>query len=125
MPKRTLSKCFDSRGSSRRGSFDRISGGRRRLPDCRSRSGAHGLAKRREGHLKAKRRADQIALEENLPSTTRQMHNLFSPLVVQSLGTPSGRKEIAIVAGVLPMTSGGSTLKPATSFGPNTFRRSA
>jgi outer membrane protein assembly factor BamB len=35
-----------------------------------------------------------------LPSTPRQMHNLFSPLIAQSLRTPSGVKEVAIVAGV-------------------------
>jgi outer membrane protein assembly factor BamB len=50
----------------------------------------------------SKSNAGQIKLlwKTRLPSTVRQMHNLFSPLVVQSLRTPSGMKEVAIVAGV-------------------------
>src|SRR5579872_4124807 len=50
----------------------------------------------------SKANVGQIKLlwKKSLPSTPRQMHNLFSPLVVQSLRTPSGTKEVAIVAGV-------------------------
>lgn len=50
----------------------------------------------------SKANVGQIKLlwKTKLPSTPRQMHNLFSPLVVQSLSTPSGTKEVAIVAGV-------------------------
>jgi len=50
----------------------------------------------------SKANAGQIKLlwKTKLPSTVRQMHNLFSPLVVDNLRTPSGMKEVAIVAGV-------------------------
>ena len=61
----------------------------------------------RSGWLKdekviSKANVGQIKLlwSAKLPSTPRQMHNLFSPLVAQSLSTPSGVKEVAIVAGV-------------------------
>jgi|ERR1035437_482497 hypothetical protein len=50
----------------------------------------------------SKANASQIKLlwKTKLLSTPRQMHNLFSPLIVQSLRTPSGVKEVAIVANV-------------------------
>jgi outer membrane protein assembly factor BamB len=35
-----------------------------------------------------------------LPSEPKQMHNLFPPLVINSLNTPKGTKQVAIVAGV-------------------------
>jgi len=35
-----------------------------------------------------------------LDSTPREMHNLFAPLLLESVSTPSGRREIAVVAGV-------------------------
>src|SRR5437667_2364276 len=35
-----------------------------------------------------------------LDNQTRQMHNLFPPLVAGSVATPAGEKEIAVVAGV-------------------------
>jgi len=50
----------------------------------------------------SKANAGQIKLlwKTQLPSTPRQMHNLFSPLVAQAVRTASGNKEIAVVAGV-------------------------
>ena len=50
----------------------------------------------------SKANAGQIKLlwKTQLPSTPRQMHNLFSPLVAQAVRTASGNKEIAVVVGV-------------------------
>ena len=35
-----------------------------------------------------------------LPSTPREMHNLFAPLIAERVNTPQGVREIAVVAGV-------------------------
>jgi outer membrane protein assembly factor BamB len=35
-----------------------------------------------------------------LPSTPRQMHNLFPPLIAERVATPQGTREMAVVAGV-------------------------
>src|SRR5438093_1440399 len=35
-----------------------------------------------------------------LPSTPREMHNLFPPLIVEHVTTPQGSREMAIVTGV-------------------------
>ena len=66
-----------------------------------------GVDAARTGWLKderviSKANAGQIKLlwKARLPSKPREMHNLFSPLVVQNLKTPSGVREVAIVAGV-------------------------
>jgi hypothetical protein len=33
-----------------------------------------------------------------LPSTPREMHNLFAPLIAERVNTPQGVREIAVVA---------------------------
>ena len=35
-----------------------------------------------------------------LPSTPREMHNLFAPLIAERVNTPQGVREVAVVAGV-------------------------
>ncbi len=66
-----------------------------------------GVDSQRTGWLRdekviSKTNAGQIRLlwKAKLPSTPRQMHNLFSPLIIQNLHTTSGNRELAIVAGV-------------------------
>jgi outer membrane protein assembly factor BamB len=56
----------------------------------------------KDEHVITKANVSQIKLlwKTKLPSTPREMHNLFSPLIATSLRTPSGSKEVAVVAGV-------------------------
>ena len=42
----------------------------------------------------------KLAWKVHLDSKPREMHNLFPPLIADSVDTPSGKKEVAIIAGV-------------------------
>ncbi|HTL02988.1 MAG TPA: hypothetical protein VL243_12195, partial [Vicinamibacterales bacterium] len=42
----------------------------------------------------------QLLWKLKLESTPRAMHNLFAPLIAESVTTPQGVREIGIVAGV-------------------------
>ncbi|WP_222705462.1 PQQ-binding-like beta-propeller repeat protein [Terriglobus albidus] len=42
----------------------------------------------------------KLLWKTKLDSTPREMHNLFAPLLLENVETPSGKKEVAVVAGV-------------------------
>ena len=66
----------------------------------------HGVDPARTGWMKDEdlqhhqRRNMKLLWKVKLDSKTREMHNLFNPLIVERVTTPQGSREMAVVAGV-------------------------